>query len=169
MKVQTERKKMGFTGITQATCAKAWNSMVFPSLAPLAGLGIINKYAGCIVVLDPNSSEFAVLFSATINSAEDDQRYMHIAMAKAEVSRRTGLSSSLVQTQYPHLYTEGDTKWGGSTVDGVGLVVAFSGVQAVYDEMISEWMASAIRALCRNEMTKKGGVMDSEDSFLYEN
>lgn len=169
MKVQTERKKMGFTGITQATCEMAWRTMVFPSLAPLADLGIINKYAGCIVVLDPNSSEFAVLFSATINGENDDYIFDKIAHAKARISHRTGLSSSLVQTQYPHLYTEGDTKWGGSTVDGVGLVVAFSGVQAVYDEMISEWMASAIRALCRNEMTKKGGVMDSEDSFLYEN
>ncbi|MCA9349192.1 hypothetical protein KC878_03575 [Candidatus Saccharibacteria bacterium] len=155
-----------FTGISEGVCGFAWHTMVLPAIQPLADIGVINKHAGCIVVVDPNAPEFQVIFTATINGAEEDQKYMHIAMAKAAVSHRTGLSSSLVQTQYPYRYREGDTKWGGSTVDRGGLVVAFSGVQAVYDEMISEWMASAIRALCRNEMMRSGGVMENDNSFL---
>ena len=161
----TERFNM-FTGISEDVCGFAWHKMVLPAIAPMAELGIINRYAGCIIVVDPYFPGFTPLFTATINGENDDYIYMRIAEAKARVSHRTRLSSSLVQTQYPYLYKEGDTKWGGSTVDAGGLVVAFSGVQAVYDEMIAEWMASAIRALCRNEMVRDGGVMQDAGPFL---
>lgn len=62
------------------------------------------------------------------------------------MSHRIKLPSSMIQTQYPHPYVLGNTKWGGDTVDEGGLVVAFSGVQAMHDKMISEWMVSANRA-----------------------
>ena len=152
-----------FVGLNEDFCAEAWE-MILPAIAHGAHLGVLNKHAGCIVVLDPASDDFEVLFTKTINGEEADAKYVEIAHAKARVTHRTGLPSSLVQTQYPYLYQEGDTKWGGSTIDDGGLVVAFSGVQAVYDEMISEWMVAAIRALCRNDMVVD--VMLSGESFL---
>lgn len=163
-----------FTGIDQDICDTAW-TMVLPSISNAAEVGLINKRAGAIVVVDPRhpfgrtddfESTMPVIFHRTIRGEVEDERYSDIAMAKAYVSYRTGLPSSRVQQEYPYLYEEGDTKWGGSTVAPGGLIVAFSGVQAVYDEMISEWMASAIRALCRYSMTGPGGPMNTEGDLL---
>lgn len=158
-----------FTGIDEDICAYAWE-LLQPSIKNLAEFGVTNKHAGVVIVLDPDepysdSIGIPILFGDSV-SDQDYEKYNEIACAKALVSWRTGLPSSLVQTEFPYLYREGDTKWGGSTVDAGGLVVAFSGVQAVYDELISEWMASTIRALCRNEMTRPGGVMEHDSSFL---
>ena len=150
-----------FTGITTEICQQAWE-IITPSLAAASKDGVTNNHAGTVIVLDPQTEE--VIFSAVIDSEHEKAlMYSEIAKAKAEVSRRTGMPSSLVQTQDPDLYVEGDTNWGGSTVDEGGLVVAFSGVQAVFDEMIAEWMASAIRAICRDQMTE---VMVADGSFL---
>lgn len=148
--------------LTEDTCAMAWD-MISPSIAYSADMTVTNKYAGCIVVYNEVGQ---AIFVTTINGQEEDAKYVEIAHAKAQVSMRTGMTSSEVQTQYPYLYENGDTKWGGSTIMPGGVVIAFSGVQAVYDEMISEWMASTIRALCRNEMTRPGGVMESDSSFI---
>lgn len=162
--------------ITEDICAKAWD-MISPAVAKVNGMGITNKYAGTVVVFNPNADPRLpvnghnghVLFEARIVNDEisvsDRSKYTTIAIAKAEVSFRTGLPSRQVQQESPHLYKDGDTKWGGSVVRN-GLIVAFSGVQAVFDEMIAGWMADAIIALCRNEMTKPDGVMASESSFI---
>lgn len=142
--------------------------MILPSVIAAANNEITNKLAGTIVVTDPNESmrdRMVVMFVRDIDTNQD-AKYKLIAMAKAELSNRTRLRSSTVQQAHPELFIRGDVKWGGSTILPSGLVVAFSGVQAVFDEMISEWMASAIRALCRNEMVREGGVMDSDSSFL---
>ena len=45
---------------------------------------------------------------------------------------------------------------------------AFSGVQAVFDEAIAGTMLRWIVALCQDEMTRKGGVMDSDTSLIGE-
>lgn len=47
-------------------------------------------------------------------------------------------------------------------------MVAFSGVQAVFDEAIAGTMLRWIVALCQDEMTREGGVMDSDTSFIGE-
>jgi hypothetical protein len=47
-------------------------------------------------------------------------------------------------------------------------VVAFSGVQAVYDEAISGTMLRWIVALCQDGMTREGGVMSQDTSFIGE-
>ncbi|MCL2869445.1 hypothetical protein FWF48_01380 [Candidatus Saccharibacteria bacterium] len=108
-----------------------------------------------------------VCFTAEIDpKAKDAAKYRELALAKAFVSLKTGMASSLVQTQYPYLYDAGDTKWGGSTIMPGGIIIGFSGVQAVFDEMIAEWMASAIRAIYRDIMTCKGGMMDQPSGFI---
>jgi hypothetical protein len=145
-------------------CCVAWE-MTQTAVKWAAEVGITNKLNGTLVVFTPDSE---VPFFRINLIRDADPKYFDIATRKGIVSLRTGLPSSMVQTQYPYLYKEGDTKWGGSTVMPGGVVVAFSGVQAVFDEMIAEWMASAIRALSRNEMTREGGVMASESAIIGE-
>ena len=152
-----------FVGIDADLCQKAWR-MIWPAVQEAADLKVTNKLAGTIVVMAPGDE--TAVFVQMIGE-DPDPKYTEIAFAKADISVRTGMPSSIVQQQFPYLYQEGDTKWGGSTVLPGGVVVAFSGVQAVFDEMISEWMASAIRALCRHEMTRPdGGVMLADYSFI---
>lgn len=61
------------------------------------------------------------------------------------------MPSRKVGQQCPHLFRDGDVKYGGSTwVDG--LVVGFSGVQSEIDEFVANVMAQAIIAQCRLAM-----------------
>lgn len=73
-----------------------------------------------------------------------------IALSKAEKSVRTGISSVNVE---PHYFYEGDTPyWGSVVLDGI--VVACSGVESHYDEMFAMWIASAIKALCKKQISE---------------
>jgi len=108
----------------------------------------------------------AILFEGRIDTSERrPTKYDLIASDKARVSWRTGLPSRVVQQSSPHLYVSRDTKWGGSVVRE-GIVVAFSGVQAVYDEWIAGMMADLLVAMCRDEMTKDDGVMARDEARL---
>lgn len=166
---------MSFTGINAEICRRAF-TMVGASIADSADMDILSKSAGTLVVVSPHLrpvtgslEEFnqAVLFTACVNEGHPDrEKYDEIAWSKAYISWLYGITSSQVQTDHPYLYQEGMTKYGGSTVLPGRLVIAFSGVQACFDEMISEWMGSAIKGLCRHEMTRDHGVMKSGDPFL---
>lgn len=161
---------MTFTGISKEICEQAWNDVVAPTIRHMASVDLINKCDGFIVVVDPRASEDLSwddreLFHASVNSVTTI-KYAAIARDKAKLTASTGLSSSIIQTQAPHLYLDGDTKWGGSTIDDFGMIVAFSGVEAEFDEMIAEMMASAIRAICRNRMKS---IMANQDiSYIGE-
>ena len=152
-----------YSGLTQEICELAWD-IVQPSIAHAADLNVTNKHAGTVVVLDPWSG--AILFQGRVNDNHPDrEKYDTIALAKAEVSWETGLTSRQVQQDAPHLYRPGMTKWGGSAIENK-LVVSFSGVQAVFDEAISWMVLNWILGLCQHEMTRPGGVMASEGSFI---
>lgn len=154
-----------YTGLTEEICATAWG-VVLPMVNEAWGTAITNKRAGTIVVLDPRNGE--ILFKRRIREYDPAaEKYDTIAVAKARVSRETGLPSRQVQQEAPHLYAPGMTKWGGSVIENK-LVVAFSGVQAVFDEAIAASMLAWIIALCREEMTKPNGVMASDSSFIDE-
>lgn len=156
-----------FAGVTTEICEIAWE-LTLPSLTKSSDIGVTNKPkpTGTVVVLDPRTG--AVLFQARANEDHPDaEKYDEIALAKATVTVETGLPSRKVQQDAPHLYEAGQTKWGGSAIQD-GLIVAFSGVQAVFDEAISKNMIAWIIAICQDEMTRSGGVMDSESSFLGE-
>lgn len=162
---------MEFSGLSTDICRYAFARVVHPIIQNAAAEGWINKYAGCVVVLDPGTPyepkyrhaiedglfEDLILYGHTIGNPQvhDIPKYKRIAYAKAFVSFLTGLPSHQVQQVSPMLYVPGMTKWGGSAVAGVGpmrLVVAFSGVQWYYDQMISEMMISAITALSHEQM-----------------
>lgn len=171
-----------FTGVSHQICATAWD-IVQPAIRQAAEQGVIDRFAGAVVVLDPYATSVSgyqdgqsvaeaadqpgVLFMAEIDGSTeiDPATFRRVALAKAHVSLTVGHPSRIVQQQMPHLYQAGMTKWGGSTVRD-GLVVAFSGVQAVFDEMISGWMADAVIALCRNEMTRPGGVLEQRSIYV---
>lgn len=156
---------MTFTGISKEICEAAWD-LVLPSITHAAETGAINKLAGTIVVLNPATGQ--VLFCATVNNQHPDANlFAVIAHGKASVSWETGLTSRQVQQDAPHLYQPGWTKWGGSAVEN-RLVVAFSGVQAVFDEAISWMVLNWIVAMCRHEMTKPDGVMNNGKSYIGE-
>jgi hypothetical protein len=160
-----------YSGLTRDICAQAWN-MITPAIAAADSMNVINKHAGTIFVLKPTrifSGEpklpmDVVLFGDIVGDIETPS-FTKIAEAMAFVSWATGLSSRAVQQQAPHLYLAGMTKQGGSVVRD-GLTIAFCGAQDVYSEMIAGWMADAIIAICRNEMTRPDGMMSSEGSFV---
>lgn len=96
-----------FTGLTREICETAWE-ICLPSLAQAAKLGVSNKLAGTIVVLDPWTGE--CLFSGVVDLDHPDKlKYDEIALAKARVSWETGLTSRQVQQDAPHLYRPGMT------------------------------------------------------------
>lgn len=67
---------------------------------------------------------------------------LEIALSKAEISVRTRLPTSRLP---PHCYRSGDTVYSGSVI-AEGLVVACAGLEPRDDEMISYWIAAAVRS-----------------------
>ncbi len=172
-----------FVGLTPALCEQALR-IIKPAIQGAMNDQIVNRRVGHLIVLDPiipreprfknwslkQDSPFRelVLFEYSFGLTEAwTARYDEIASAKAYASWKTGLPAQLIQQVAPYLYEEGWTKWGGSAVGEGGLVVAFSGVEAYFDQMFSEMMLAAIKAVCLHEMFKKpDGVMACEGSFL---
>jgi len=67
---------------------------------------------------------------------------LEIALSKAEISARTRLPTSQLP---PHHYRHGDTVYSGSAIVE-GIVVACAGLEPRDDEMISYWIAAAVRS-----------------------
>jgi len=134
-----------FAGITKEICAEAWE-IVLPGFERGVETGLLNGMRGGLVVLDPANPDAAPLFTAGIG--DEGAKFIEFATAKARVADREQIDTSRLRQDFPHLYQPGDIKWPGGIVRD-GLVLAFSGVQGEYDEMICDWMAAAIRAICR--------------------
>ena len=102
-----------------------------------------------LVVLDPAESKAGaktVLWEGAIGDSDRKKwprDYCHFAHSKAELTLRTGLPAHLVLRNAPHLYREGDFKFGGSDIRN-GIIVAASGLDWYLDLMIS----GAIAAMC---------------------
>lgn len=93
-----------------------------------------------------------VLYEGEFNRNEWEHPYDWIARSKAAVSWRTGLPSHLVQQRAPYLYESYNVKYGGSVVWEGGLIVAASGVEWYFDQMIANWVAAACQALSIQRM-----------------
>ncbi len=151
-----------FPGITSQTCATAWE-ILLPAIEKAAALEVTDGVRGTIIVIDPGSATHEILFTGHVG--EPEAKYLEYVKAKAKVTLRTGMDSSRVRQDFTHLYVEGDVKWPGAILRD-GLVVAFSGVQGEFDEMICEWMVSAIRAMCRDAMHRSGGAAEQPGPYL---
>lgn len=151
-----------FTGISKDICAQAWD-IIEPAILKAADAGVTNGVKGTLIVIDPTSNNGEVLFTAHVG--EPNPEYLEYVKGKVAVTLRTGLDSSRVRQDFPHLYREGDIKYPGAIIRD-GLVVAFSGVQGEFDEMISEWMVSAIRAISRDLMHRPAGAASEPGPYL---
>jgi len=134
-----------FTGLTPELCAQAWD-LVIPAVARAAATGLIRGDSGHAVVLDPARRDATVLWTGHVG--EPEEKTYGYAIAKARVAERTGTDTSRLRMDVPHLYTAGDIVYPGGIVRH-GLVAAFSGVEGEADEMIAEWLVSAIRGIAR--------------------
>ena len=146
-------------------------NMALPAIeAVMQQLGRPNLH---IVVLNPGLPRESVydLTDAILyeRSLGDRSSWPHdydvIARSKAEVALRTGMPAHLVQQRAPFLYTEGNTRHGGSVVFE-GLVVACSGVPWYFDQMFSYWISAASQALCIQAMEP---ILQSDTDFLGDN
>lgn len=167
----------GFVGLTHEHCAIG-RIMIDPSITWGMSGGIFKRAAGHLVVLDPrlpyepkyrsfrddNFLDEVVLYQYSWGDPTTwEAPFGWVALSKAYASWKTGLPSREIQQMHPYLYEEGWTKYGGSVVLPGGLVVAFSGIQPWFDEMISGWMAYAIQGLCLDAMHRPNdGVMANE-------
>jgi len=152
-----------FSGLTSVTCHRAL-SLVLPVIES----GLFKRDQGHLVVINPaipyepkyrngpadEKFDDVVLFDRNFGGDPEtwDGPYKDVARSKAFISWKTGLPSHRVQQEAPYLYEPGMTKWGGSAVAPGGLVVAFSGVEWFFDQMISEIMVAAIKATCLSDM-----------------
>lgn len=158
-----------YEGLMHDMCQTAWD-ITSQSVIWAGRNGVTNKVAGSIVVCFPrDGSEFdadSIAFKANVVSGHpSEKKYERFALEKARVSWETGLPSRTVQQDAPFLYRPGMVKWGGSVIEH-GLVVAFSGVQEVFDVAIAGTMLRWVVALCQDEMLRSGGVMGVDTSFI---
>lgn len=152
----------GFECLTEAHCIRAADL-----LAGVITTGPFKRKHGFLLVLDPlvrydnalhgegpttEAFEDAFLFRRDYGDPGSwEHDYTAVARAKAWASWKTGLSSLDIRQQAPYLYEHGMTKWGGSIVLPGGLVIAFSGFEEYFDQMICEMMGAAIKGLCLHE------------------
>lgn len=120
--------------------------------------GLVQRTDGHIVIMDPrrsfcsdsdNRSQFqdAILFEISFGDVEKwEYPFKEIAKNKARVVWRTGLSSRRVVSEFPHLLDRGDYTFPGGIIFN-GFIVAYSGVEAEWDEAFAYMVAAMLRAV----------------------
>lgn len=135
-----------FAGLNQEICARAW-AVIEPAVLKAAEMAVTDGARGTLIVLHPAIKDGTIMFTAHVG--DPNSEYLANAKGKVAVTLRTGMDSSRVRQDFPYLYRAGDIKYPGAIIRE-GLIVAFSGVQGEFDEMICEWMVAALRGICRN-------------------
>ena len=141
--------------------------MVLPAFHTAAATGKFKRDSIYIVVMDPRKKPGEFTFDASIlleyGIGPEAENYKPVARAKARRAWETGLTGQTIQSLAPHLFDVGDTKWHGDAVY-MELVVAASGIQGHFDELVSWWVLHAIIALCKD--VTQNVLMTSEESFI---
>jgi hypothetical protein len=136
--------------------------LVLPSFNRMKELGIV-KGDMHIVVLDPTDG--TILYEIQIGDVSHwKYNYQEIARLKAEMSRKHGRPSQDIIEKYPYLLDGHDVKYFGNACQD-GLIVAASGDECEYDQMISEMVVASIKGLSINVMRNSianatGGTLD---------
>lgn len=131
---------------------------VLPALQPLIEGGTFKCGDLHIVIANPSVAagsmtesqwyEGGILYEHSVGERSAWQfPFDKIARSKCHLSWRYVMPTQVLQALAPHLLNAGDTVYYGSAVRD-GLVVACSGVQPFYDQMVSAWVLEACRALC---------------------
>lgn len=149
--------------------------LVIPTIKSCIEYAVFKRSDLHIVVLDPtipfaiaqggSAIELPVIYEWSYGDLSKWEHPYHlIARSKAMISWRTGLPTHQVQQRMPYLLMggpRGDTVyWGSAVLEGI--IVAASGVQPWFDEMISYQVAAACRALCIAERV----LVNKELDFL---
>lgn len=133
--------------------------LVLPVLALMTEQGIVKRRDMHIVVLDPTHTgrfeDSAILCEHQVGDVRKwEHSYDAIALKKAKMSFEHRLPSQVIVEQVPYLLEGGDTKYFGNACQD-GLIVAASGVEPWFDQMVSEMIVAVIRGLCIDEMRKE--------------
>ena len=144
---------------------------VLPAVYAMMASGRLKRHNLHIVVLNPlvqpwnGTFEEAILFEKSLgNPYSWEHPYDKIARSKAEISWHTSLPSQMVQLRMPqHLVAGNTVYWGSAVLDGI--IVAASGVQPWFDQMIAGWIAEACRAFAI-DATQKYREINPEADFL---
>ncbi len=172
---------MTFSGLNRELCDEAVR-LVLSAIDGLLLLETAKPKQGCLIILDPTKPwepkygqepsqlfiDEVVLYKRTwIGGRPLENVYEEVAIAKAFASWMTGLPAQRIQQEFPHLFRPGWTKWGGSATDGHGGVVAFSGIKWHMDQLISEMVLAATKAVCLDCVVGEGGIVaDSTVTFI---
>lgn len=130
-------------------------NIVRPSIVALLGSELTHGRRNLHLVVGLSTSGSTLLEESFGNKDEWEHPYAPIAIAKAGLCARTGMVARNVQKDAPWLYELGDTRYVGGVIEN-GLVVAASGLQDHFDEMISWMVLSAIQGLCRDYLAHLG-------------
>ncbi len=137
---------------------QAANEVMY-AVRSLAEADMLSQYRGHIVIMDPakpytrgdtvEDFEKAIAFQASYTDPSWPWKYDYqkIALAKAMVTWRYGVSSRESVTNQRYLLDEGAAPWAGSVVWNGNLFVAFSGLPSQDDEWICHCVAARIVAL----------------------
>lgn len=135
--------------------------LVYPTFKTMVDAGFAKHHALHIVVMDPaqlyepKTFKKAILLEKSFGDPETwKQDYQAIARAKARQVRKFGIPNQIIVERMPHLLKDHDTRFYGSTIKD-GIVVAVSGVEPWFDQLISEMVASMCQALCIDKMQKE--------------
>ncbi len=119
---------------------------------------------GPTALWDYRHAEPVCLYETSVGTRENwPSEFDKIARSKALQLWR-GQNTDGNTDVMPHLLFPGDTpKWGG--VKRHGIVVACSGVQPYFDQMISGWVADALKAFARHHYENSEEKLEGR-SFL---
>jgi hypothetical protein len=106
-----------------------------------------------VVVLKPGTDEILWEESWGDDKSTWTRPYDEIAMAKAKLAQRTGMTIRTLRQDAPWLYEQGDIRFVGGVIEN-GLVVAASGLPDHWDEAISRMVLSALQGACRHSVSK---------------
>lgn len=127
--------------------------MVKPTFEALLGSDLVEGRKDIhIVVRESSGHQFEYTFAANPKK-EWKYPYDNIAYRKALECQRTGKPSGHILHRTPWLFEEGDTRYAGGVVKD-GLVVAISGLQSHFDEMLSWMIFNAITGLCMDKIAQ---------------
>ncbi len=140
--------------------------MVLPAFQAAAETGTFVGASLYVVVMDPRKRPGDYTFGASIlgefEIGPKAGEFKVYALAKARRGWETGKTGEEIRSLAPHLLDDDDTKYTGDA-QHLGLVVAASGIQAYYDELVSWWLIHTIIALCK-EATAQWDT--SEDDMI---
>ena len=128
-------------------------SLIKPTIRSILGSDLVERRRNIhIVVIEPGGQKFEQTIA---DDPKEEWKYPYdeIARRKARLCQESGKPSGHVLYRTPWLFKEGDARYAGGVVED-GLVVAISGLQSHFDEMLSWMIFNAIAGLCMDKVAQ---------------